>query len=141
MACFDPNTNLLWATPYGGEDNDAILDMAIDDGTNRLVLVGATESLGNPGGANCALSGTFFPQCATGSQFAQVDCNGTSTGCPSYSDGFIALFSLDMDWIWSSRFGTQTFDRITSAAFGRCRGQHGLLWEHPGCKNLSNDKF
>lgn len=117
VACFDANTNLLWSTYYGGEGDDHVLDMAIHEGTGRLAIVGRTGSLGHPGAGNCQVIPGWLPQCAGGGAYHQIYHNGNGQNGATASDGFIAWFSLDMGWIWSTRFGGTTEDHITSAVF------------------------
>jgi hypothetical protein len=116
VACFDANTNLVYSTFYGGEDNDHVLDMALHEGSNRLAIVGRTESIGNAG-PGCQVFSGQLPQCYGGNAFYEACHNSNCQNGGTLADGLIAWFSLDLDWVWSTRFGGPTEDYITAAHF------------------------
>lgn len=113
VACFDANTNLVYSTHYGGSSWDHVLDMAMDEGTNRLAIVGLTESRGFGDGQ---VFSTWLPQYSGGGGYYQTYTTPDGSGGIN-ADGMIAWFSLDLDWLWSSRFGGYSDDHLTSACF------------------------
>lgn len=117
VACFDANTNLVYSTYYGGEDDDQVLDMAMHENSNRLAIVGRTESIGHPGAGNCQVLDDWLPQCAGGGAFHQIYHNSNGQNGGAAADGLIAWFSLNLDWVWSTRFGGPVEDYITAAHF------------------------
>lgn len=116
VACFDAQTNLVYSTYYGGEDDDHVLDMALHEGTNRLAIVGRTESIGHTGGACQVITGQL-PRCYGGNAFYEACHNSNCQNGGVLADGLIAWFSLDLDWVWSTRFGGPTEDYITAAHY------------------------
>jgi hypothetical protein len=107
IARFDANTALKWSTYFGGQGDDYVNDLAVDNHDQRLYMVGSTDEL-EAGG-----SYYLFPLQSAGGYF-QGTINGNND--PSPTDGFIARFSLNGVRQWCTYFGGQGFESITGVS-------------------------
>ena len=109
IGAFNSDLELYWSTYFGGENDEIIHDLAIDNDNDRLYIVGFTDSPG---------VGTYedFPLVDGGGYF-QDKLNGSED--PDYVDGFVARFDLQyLDPEWSTFFGGFHHEEITGIALG-----------------------
>jgi hypothetical protein len=98
------NTNLDWATYYGGNQNDQCYSIAINKKDNSIYAVGTTNSKLLP-----------MANSITG-DFNHHDLNGPAGSIIEY-DGFIAKFKFDgTDLYWSSYIGGSFYDESHAIA-------------------------
>lgn len=88
MVKYDPNGALLWSTYFGGEGNDSITGISIDD-QNNIFISGSTTSTQNIASIN-----TY-----------QISLSGTN-------DGFLAQFTADGNKVWTTYYGGNGYDDI-----------------------------
>lgn len=82
---FDPTGAVEWSTLYGGNMDDRLFDVTIDNAGN-LFLCGRTAS-------------TNLPTMSTNGAYVQMNNHGTPY------DGFLAKFSSNMELVWSTYMG------------------------------------
>jgi Secretion system C-terminal sorting domain/Beta-propeller repeat len=85
---FDPNGVPLWATYFGGNGDDGITGISIDD-QNNIFISGSTTST---------------QEIAT--------ANGYQTSLSGTIDGFLARFTADGNRVWSTYYGGNGYDDI-----------------------------
>jgi hypothetical protein len=109
---FNSNTNLIWSTLFGGDGDDFINDIAIDETNQKLYLVGTTRST-QSGSPVCNYTSTAsFPVCNNGGGYFQQDLNIASANTNYNRDGFISKFSLSGALEHSTFFGGNNNDEI-----------------------------
>ena len=113
IARFNSQTELTSSTLFGGEGDDLMQGITIDDVNNKLYVVGYTKSLNT--GQNCGPSSSTFPLCNTiGASYYQDRLN--QNGTDAKPDGFISRFSLTtLALEWSTFFGGSDEDVVTDA--------------------------
>ncbi len=99
---FDKNGNRLWATLYGGSDNEFLGPATIDKEDN-LYVFGNTQSTDLP----TQNSGAFFQ----GTNFL---------GQGIKTDGFILKFDTNNNRLWATYFGGSADDQISTAVVDSC---------------------
>jgi gliding motility-associated-like protein len=82
---FSPAGAVEWSTLFGGNQDDRLFDVTIDN-TGNLFLCGRTAS-------------TNFPTLTTNGAYFQSTNHGTPY------DGFVVKFSSDLELVWSTYFG------------------------------------
>ncbi|MGV3632265.1 MAG: T9SS type A sorting domain-containing protein [Bacteroidota bacterium] len=63
LAKFDLGLNLVWSTVIGGEYNDEVTDLVIDNNRSKLIVIGGTESKTSLGNCPTTYNGFRFPRC------------------------------------------------------------------------------
>lgn len=102
---FTPNLDLVWSTHLGGDGEDHVYDIEIDNAAGFLYLVGITNS-------QACLS--CFPDNTT-TEFPIKVIGGYSQTTTAGWDGFVARFSLDGELGWSTFYGGEGADFINDA--------------------------
>ena len=113
IAQFDGDNFLLWSSLFGGGGGDIAHEIAFDNVTNSVYIVGETSSTSNNKiiAPPCLAAGNnLFPICepAPGG-YLQVEN-------PSTTSAFIARFSILGQLLWSSFLGGSSSDFGTGAA-------------------------
>jgi hypothetical protein len=113
IARFNSQTELTSSTLFGGEGDDLMQGITIDDVNQKLYVVGYTKSLNTA--PNCTPSSSKFPLCnSIGSTYYQDRLNQNNTDAKP--DGFISRFSLTtLALEWSTFFGGSDEDVVTDA--------------------------
>ncbi len=116
---FNSNTQLVWSTLFGGQGDDYIGNLAIDDANQKLYIIGSTKSL-RVGSPVCSYTANgSFPLCNSGGGYFQPDLNVTNVN--NTLDGFVTKFSLGGALEHSTFFGGSAED-----------GGHGILVDNSG---------
>lgn len=112
IARFNSSCALTWATFFGGDGDDNMQDIQVDDVNHKLYLVGGTYSTFTSDD-NCDFHVSMFPICNTaGTFYARNLLNGNNS--INKSDGFIAKFNLSsLALEGCSYFGGSNEDVIT----------------------------
>lgn len=115
IAKFNSQTELKWSTLFGGNGDDNMRNLAIDNSNQKLYIVGGTRS-NNLLTPLCAASNSDgrFPLCNPSGSYFQQAINGNNVG--SKEDGFISRFSLNGNLEWCTFFGGNQNDAITDVA-------------------------
>ena len=94
IAHFKDDGALLWATWIGGGNEEAGLDIAVNDQTDRVVVVGGTNTNSFFFGSDCSVGAPNTPMpLFDGGGYFQCACGGNNTCDPAIgSSGFVALF-------------------------------------------------
>jgi hypothetical protein len=113
IARFNSQTELTASTLFGGEGDDLMHGITVDDVNNKLYVVGYTKSLNT--GPNCTAASSKFPLCnSAGGNYYQDRLNQNNTDAKP--DGFISRFSLTtLALEWSTFFGGSDEDVVTDA--------------------------
>lgn len=112
IAKFDNTTQLVWSTYFGGNYDDGIHNLAIDDVNNKLYIVGSTNSAGL---SSCVPIFGGLPICNSTSGYNQTLTNG-SGGVGGNEDAFVARFTLNGNLEWSTLFGGSGNEYATGVA-------------------------
>lgn len=141
-----PKNALLWSTLFGGEGDDVARDIAFMLSPFNLVICGETNSNRFPNSITspCLATSGIFPLASNGTP------NNYIQNTPGSTDGFIAKFSNTLSLVWSTLFGGNEQDGMTSICFTNNRinavgytstGYSMLNPSQVSCMALSNGKI
>jgi hypothetical protein len=100
IAKFNEQTELVWSTLLGGDGDDWLSNLDIDNVNQKLYVVGSTSSTGT---VTCSPIYGKFPICNAGGTYIQSTLNqGYQTG---FNDAIISKFTLDGRIEWSTFIG------------------------------------
>ncbi len=113
IARFNSQTALTWSTLFGGNGDDYMMGLTVDDTNQKLYVTGFTQSTSS-GVQNCNFTSNTFPLCnSNGSYYYQDRLNGN--GSTPEGDGFISKFDLStLALEWSTFYGGSAEDAISS---------------------------
>lgn len=113
IAKFNSDTHLTWGTLFGGDGDEFMYNIAIDQISNDIFIVGSTSSR-TPNQNNCptVVGGNFgkFPLCEVIGGYFQ---DNISDQIYNSTDGFIARFNKSGEMKWSTYFGGNKEDAVT----------------------------
>ncbi len=106
FAKFNPLLELVHSTLVGGNEEDGIYSLAVDDASQQVFFTGYTTSVRQTY-TNCqATSNGGYPLCDPGSGYFQFNLNGANDPSTNYIDGTVGSFStVDGRMTWSSFVG------------------------------------